>query len=146
MTSDDVSPDWPAPDITDSELAPYWQGTAEGRLLVQCCGTCGTRRWPPRPVCARCSGLQTDWIEVAGVGRVYSWTEVHRTRLAYFRSIVPYTVAIVELVADPRLRMLGLLDLDSGTSPSFGMDVRVAFREVGDGVHLACWQPTGEKQ
>jgi uncharacterized OB-fold protein len=139
MTSD-VAPEWPAPDITDPELAPYWQGTAEGRLLVQRCGTCETRRWPPRPVCASCGGLQTEWIEVSGAGRVYSWTEVHRTRLDYFRAIVPYTVAIVELVDDPRLRMLGLLKLDSGDSPSFGMDVRVTFHKVGDGVHLACWR------
>jgi hypothetical protein len=142
MTSDRESAERPVPDVTDSELAPYWQGAAEGRLLVQRCQTCGTKRWPPRPACADCGGLHTDWVEVSGAGRVYSWTEVHRTRLDYFRSKLPYTVGIVELVDDPRLRMLGQLTVDSGECPDFGMDVRADFQRVSDSVYLVCWRAT----
>jgi uncharacterized OB-fold protein len=142
MTSEHAWDVRPLPDVSDSELAPYWQGAAEGRLLVQRCAICGTKRWPPRPACADCGGLHTAWVEVPGAGRVYSWTEVHRTRLDYFRSKLPYTVAIVELADDPRLRMIGLLTVETGDCPDFGMDVRADFQRISDNVYLVYWRAT----
>jgi uncharacterized OB-fold protein len=129
---------WPAPDLADPELAPFWAGTARGRLLVQRCASCGTLRWPPRAGCAACAGSRLGWAEVSGAGSVYSWTEVHRSPLPYFRLHVPYAVALVELREDPRLRMLGLLDPGSGPV-SIGMPVRVRFRGVAPGAHLPTW-------
>jgi hypothetical protein len=142
MTTEHPSAERPLPDISDSELAPYWLGAAERRLLVQRCEICGTKRWPPRPACADCGGLHAEWVEVPGTGRVYSWTEVHRTRLDYFRSKMPYTVAVVELADDPRLRMIGLLTVQTGDGPDFGMDVRADFQAINDNVYLVCWRAT----
>jgi uncharacterized OB-fold protein len=134
---------WPAPDLADPELAPFWAGASVGRLLVQRCDSCGTLRWPPRAACAACGGSRLGWAEVSGAGSVYSWTEVHRSPLPYFRLHVPYAVALVELREDPRLRMLGLLEPGpqaGGDAPvSIGMDVRVRFRDVAPGVRLPTW-------
>lgn len=130
---------WPAPDLADPELAPFWAGTAEGRLLVQRCDSCAALRWPPRAACPSCGGLRLGWAEVSGAGSVYTWTEVHRSPLPYFRRLVPYTVALVELRADPRLRMLGLLD-PGDTGVTIGMGVRVRFRNVAAGVYLPTWR------
>jgi uncharacterized OB-fold protein len=68
---------------------------------------------------------------------------VHRSPLPHFRLLVPYTVALVELHDDPRLRMLGLLDRgpQAGGDPvTIGMPVRVHFRNVAAGVCLPTWQ------
>ena len=141
----DEQGDWPVPDLADTELAPFWAATAQGRLLVQRCEACGARRWPPRAACAACDAqpARLGWAEVSGAGRVYTWTEVHRSPLPHFRLLVPYTVALVELHDDPRLRMLGLLDRgpQPGDLVTVGMPVRVHFRNVAAGVYLPTWQP-----
>lgn len=134
---------WPAPELADPELAPFWEATAQGRLLVQRCTACGNLRWPPRAACADCGAARLGWTEVSGLGRVYTWTEVHRTPLAYFRSIVPYTVAVIELLEDPRLRMLGLLEAGD-TVTSVGMNVSVRYRAISERVHLPTWQVTSQ--
>jgi uncharacterized OB-fold protein len=51
----------------------FWDGAAEGRLLIQRCADCGTLRHPPAPMCGSCGSLVWDTLEATGRGRIYSW-------------------------------------------------------------------------
>jgi len=57
----------------DAWTRPFWDGTAQGKLLIPQCTDCETFRWPPGPFCAACRSQNTAWRE-AGQGQVYSFT------------------------------------------------------------------------
>jgi len=78
----------------------WWEGTREGRLLVQQCTACGHHQHYPRHLCTRCGG--TDGLAmVAASGRatVWSFTVVHRAPSDEVQA--PYTVALVRLSEGP---------------------------------------------
>jgi uncharacterized OB-fold protein len=132
------------PDPNAPDFAPFWQGCREGRLLVQRCAN-GHLSWPPRPACPRCQDLTRDWVEVAGFGWLYSWTVVHRTPMKEFARRTPYAVAIVELCANPVLRMLGRC-LGDPAKLRLGMPLRVWFEPVTDQFSLPVWQPAEREE
>ena len=61
------------------ETKPFWDATAEGRLLLKRCdGRCGTVIWYPRSICPVCGSLETSWFEASGRGTIYSCTVTRR--------------------------------------------------------------------
>src|SRR4051812_35247248 len=99
------------PDASHPDFAPFWQGCASHRLVMPRCRN-GHVIWPPRPACPACSALVGEWSEVAGSGRLYSWTVVHRTILPWYAERTPYVVGIVTLDPAQPLRMVGRCELD----------------------------------
>ena len=75
----------------------FWQGTAEGKLLLQKCRKCDQRQFFPRPVCTRCFSTDLDWIPASGRGRVHSFTWVRVPRNAAFKDEVPICYADIIL-------------------------------------------------
>ena len=55
---------------------PYWLATAEHRLILPKCTTCGTYRFPPGPFCWNCRAQEVEWVEHDGTGTIYSFTIV----------------------------------------------------------------------
>jgi len=83
--------------VMDPTLAPFWQGAAEGRLMIQRCPSCGAHQFPPRPFCLACDADAPGWVAASAQGRVYSLTTSH---------LPPHpgqVVALVELTEGPRL-------------------------------------------
>ncbi len=103
---------------TDESSEPFWRYCADGELRIQACNSCGRRRMPPRPMCPWCHSLETRWDLMSGAGRVWSFVIVHPPLLAAYAAIAPYNVVVVELDADPTIRLLGNLVTD----PSGGWD------------------------
>lgn len=99
----------PTPTVTP-ETAPFWRAAAEGRLVLQSCDSCGTVIWYPRSVCPMCSSRSLVWQEATGVGRIYSFTIVHRGQGEYGESN-PYVLAFVELDEGPRI-ITNILDAE----------------------------------
>lgn len=70
-----------APEISALEIPmdawtqPFWEATADHRLMFPACGDCATVRWPPGPFCPACQSQRVAW-RPAGAGRVYSFTVV----------------------------------------------------------------------
>ena len=130
------------PDVSHPDFAPFWQGCAEHRLLMPRCGE-GHVVWPPRPACLRCTALVADWVEVAGTGRLYSWTVVHRTRLRWYAERTPYVVGIVELDGGERpVRMVGRCALDPADAVE-GLELVVDFEDT-DRLSMPFWRtPAG---
>jgi uncharacterized OB-fold protein len=128
------------PDRHDPELAPFWAGTEQDELRVQRCAACGAVRWPPRPACARCSSLETEWVRASGRGELFTWTVVARSTLPEFADQVPYAVGVVAL-ADLPVRMIGRIETDDPWALQVGLPVTAVFRPHASGVRLAVWQP-----
>jgi uncharacterized OB-fold protein len=126
----------PSPEIpVNIETAPFWEATAEGRLVLSRCLRCHATIWYPRAVCPECGSLDTEWYEASGRGTVYSFT-VNRQR-SYFAE--PYVVAYVELDEGPRI-MTNIVDVDP-EDVAIGQPVRVVFGRAGDGPVLPRFAP-----
>lgn len=109
----------PSPDV-DSQF--YWDGLARNELLVQECGACHKRRFPPMPSCPYCAAVDTV-VREAVAGAVYSWVVVHRAFQPAFASEVPYSLATVDL--DGGGRIVGRLEPGEAARP--GLRVRPHF-------------------
>lgn len=125
----------PAPDHTS---AVFWAACADGRLLYQHCGTCGTDQFYPRPICLSC-GATPGWAQSGGRGFVYSYTIVRQQHSVPFRDLVPYVVAMIEL--DEGVRLMGNVVGCEPEAVTVGMPVEVFFAPAADDVVLPFWRP-----
>ncbi|HEV7525097.1 MAG TPA: OB-fold domain-containing protein [Acidimicrobiia bacterium] len=137
---------WLLPDLADPTSNEFWFGCARGELLVQVCGACGTRRMPPRPMCARCRSTEVAWEPTSGRGRIWSFIVPHPPLLPAFAAVAPYNSIVVELEEDPSIRFVGNLvasadgeinEIDPSTI-EIGEAVRVVFHAIDD-VTLPRW-------
>lgn len=124
-----IGPIGPRPDGLD---APYWDGLAEGRLLLQHCAGCGTWIWGPQWACPSCRALEPGWDEVPPAGVVFSWTRTHQPFVPEFREVLPYVTVLVELPDAGGRRVLGLLLDDDGADPVIGERVRGVIQPPSD--------------
>jgi len=126
----------PRPSVTqDSSF--FFEGAAEGKLLIQRCTSCGLLRHPPRPSCPQCQSLDWDAVESAGNGTVFSYVVVHHPQIPAFD--YPLPIAVVALDEGTRL----VADL-IGVTPEdvrIGMPVRVEMVAVDDELTLPMFRP-----
>ena len=126
----------PRPAVTqDSSF--FFEGAAEGKLLIQRCASCGLLRHPPRPACPQCQSLEWDTVESAGRGTVFSFVVVHHPQIPAFD--YPLPIAVVALDEGTRL----VADL-IGIAPAevrIGMPVRVEMVAVDDELVLPMFRP-----
>lgn len=125
------------PPIADPDSEPYWAGCRNGQLLVQRCGACGSRRFPPSPVCDVCRSAETGWEPVRDAV-LYSWVVVYQAILPEF-SDLPYVVGLAEF--EPRIRIPGRVQIDDPQQCRAGMPLSVGFCDWGDGVVIPEFRP-----
>jgi uncharacterized protein len=127
------APARPLPDVTDPVAGPYWAAASAGRLTAQRCPACRQLRWPPAPICPECLLPGGEWVQLSGLGTVWSLAVYHRAFHPGFAAELPYTVALVELDEGPR--MISNLVGDPGAF-AVGRRVRAVFDQVSDQVTL----------
>ncbi len=108
----------PAPRVLP-ETQAFWTAADEGRLLVKKCTSCGEVHHYPRDICPHCLSADTEWLQAAGTGRVYSFSTMGKGEAAY-------TLAFVTLDEGVTL-MTNLVDCDP-VLVSIGDKVRVVFK------------------
>lgn len=117
----------------------FWEGTREGKLLVQECTVTKKKVWPPRFISPHYPGADLKWVPVEGKGKVYTFNVVYRGFLPYFEGKVPYSLVVVEL--ENGIRMLGrAVDVDP-EDVHCGMEMKVKFEKVNDNITLVNWKP-----
>ncbi len=116
----------PAPE-PNPETRPYWDATAEGKLLVRRCTSCGRAHHYPRALCPFCFSDRTEWQTASGNGEIYSFSVMQRAP-------VPYTIAYVRLDEGPTM-MTNIVDCDFDTI-RIGMKVTAVFKPTEDGAPL----------
>jgi uncharacterized protein len=130
----------PAP-FVNPEVKPFWDATAQGRLLLPRCQDCQAFIWYPRPYCPECASLHIEWVDASGRGTIYSYTINRRGQadLPEYRSAGVYVVAYVELDEGPRM-LTNIVDCDPD-SVRIGQPVEVVFHDTGQGSALPRFRP-----
>lgn len=73
----------PLPDLRprpehDSITRFFWDAAAEGRLVMQRCGSCKQLQYPPEVCCVRCQTTELEHVQVSGRGTLFSYAIVDR--------------------------------------------------------------------
>lgn len=100
-------------------------------LTVVDCRSCGKRLAPPAYACSNCGSRDLERVFIAGEGRVYSYTTIYMAPTG-FESLVPYTVAVVEVAGG--LRLPGRLRIEGAGPPEIGASVKLV--ETGEGYYV----------
>jgi len=87
----------------NADNKPFWDACKNHQLKFQKCHQCGLVRWPAALICPGCHSDQSEWIEVSGRGKVYSFAIYHQVFHPGFEGEVPYVTASIELEEGPRL-------------------------------------------
>jgi uncharacterized OB-fold protein len=127
----DIPQPLPGPDY---DSAPYWEAARRHELMLQRNKVTGQYRFPPGPLVSIPGQAEWEWVKVCGRGKVYSFCEPHYPAHPYFRSKVPYIVAIVDLEEGARIaaNLPGLREQDVW----IGMPVEVYFEDLAPDVSL----------
>ncbi|MDZ5455134.1 Zn-ribbon domain-containing OB-fold protein [Azohydromonas lata] len=120
------------------DTAPFWQGGAQGELLIHHCTGCQRFFHPPAPVCPRCGSLDVAPRAVSGRARVLTFTVNHQAWSSELTQ--PYVVAIVGLDEQDDLRLLTNIVGCNPAQVAIGMPVRVTFEPQED-----VWIPLFER-
>jgi len=130
----------PAPFVLP-EVKPFWDGTAEGKLLLAQCTECQQTIWYPRPFCPACASTTVTWVPASGRGTIYSFTVNRRgvADLPAYRNAGEYVLAYVELDEGPRI-MTNIVECDPN-SVRVGQKVEIVFHDTGQGSALWRFRP-----
>jgi uncharacterized protein len=121
----------PAPQ-PNPETKAFWDGAAQGRLLVKKCLACSQVHYYPRALCPFCGSDRTEWQQASGRGTVYSWSVMRRAE-------VPYCIAYVTLEEGVTM-MTNLVDCDLD-GIRIGQRVRVVFTPTEGGPPVPTFTP-----
>ena len=138
------------PPIRETRPAPapddisrfFWDGAAEGRLLVQRCLACGRYQYPPDIICTYCQSETLEAAQVSGRGTLYSFVVVDRAFHPGFVPHLPYVLALVDLEEQDALRLLTNIVDAEPAQLSISMPVEVTFERRGE-VTMPQFRPAG---
>ena len=130
----------PLPD-TRNAGKEFWGAAAEGKLLVPRCNACERTFWHPRPRCPHCGSGNVGWISGSGKGAIHTFTVVRQSGDPFFKTRLPYAVAMVELDEGVRL-MSNIVDTPIETL-RIGMRVEVLFEAAGEGMAIPLFRAQG---
>lgn len=117
---------------TNVENKPFFDGAADGKLLIKHCSDCGENHFYPRAICPHCFSGNTTWSESLGKGVIYSFSVMRRVPQ-------PYAIAYVTL-DDGVTVMTNIVDCDLDTL-SIGQKVKVVFRKTGSEIFVPAFVP-----
>ena len=113
-----------------TETAPFWTGGAEGELRLPRCTRCEVLLHPSQVVCPTCLDSELAWTAVEGRAVVVGCTVNLQVWMPGY--LPPYSVAIVELVAAPGVRLTTNIVGCPPDDVHVGMGVRVTFVQQAD--------------
>ena len=121
----------PAPQPSP-ETKAFWDGAAQGRLLIKKCLACSQVHYYPRAICPFCGSDRTEWQQASGRGSIYSWSVMRRAE-------VPYAIAYVTLEEGVTM-MTNIVDCDLD-GIRIGQRVRVVFKPTEGGLPVPAFTP-----
>jgi uncharacterized OB-fold protein len=121
----------PAPH-PNPETKAFWDGAAQGRLLLKKCLACSQVHYYPRAICPFCGSDRTEWQQASGRGSIYSWSVMRRAE-------VPYAIAYVTLDEGVTM-MTNIVDCDLD-GIRIGQRVRVVFKPTEGGPPVPTFTP-----
>jgi hypothetical protein len=93
----------PLPRTNEHDTREFWQATKDKEFRYQQCQDCETIVFYPRRHCTGCTSGTLEWKVVTGTGSVYTFSIVRQSYHPFFRNLVPYCVAWIDLDEGPRI-------------------------------------------
>jgi uncharacterized OB-fold protein len=112
----------------------FWDGTRDGELRIQSCGSCGALRHPPGPSCPVCGAFDRTYVVAAGTGTVFSHVVHHHPPIP--GKELPLVLALIDL--DEGVRMVG--EVPGELDLAIGDRVRVDWQVIDDELTLPIWR------
>jgi uncharacterized protein len=136
LTEQAYTPDPPLPvPRRNADNAPYWDGAAEGRLLLQRCRKSGQVWFYPRQISpATWDAADVEWFEASGLGEVHSFSIVHRASEPGYRPLTPFVVALIDL--EEGARMMTNIIGPNALGVAIEDKVRCVFEARGEGINV----------
>jgi len=119
----------PLPKLEELDTRPFWQATQKRQLTYQQCDNCGTIVFYSRAQCTGCTDSQLSWKTASGKGTVYTYSVVRQSYHPFFRNLVPYAVAWIDLEEGPRILSNITGVEDPLTQVKIGQSVAVVWEE-----------------
>jgi hypothetical protein len=128
--------------VTQPWSEKFWEGTKQGKLLIQVCNDCKSKIFYPRKFCPECWSANLSWIEASGKAKIHTFSTAYANVEPKFMDELPYTIAYVDL--DEGVRMMTRIVESKPEDIKFDMEVEVVFQERG-GFFLPYFRPAGIK-
>lgn len=130
----------PEPSLDEKE---FWGYCRQKQLRFQSCLACGMLRHPPGPICPRCHATEVEYVEAPDEAVVYSYTIVHHASHPAVSESLPYVIAVLEFPSLPGVRLISNITGIDLARAAIGLKCRVWWDDIGDGMFIPRYQPTG---
>jgi uncharacterized protein len=102
----------------------------QGKVSGNKCKTCGKVYFPPRADCANCLGKDMDWFDVAGKGKLLTFSKLEYAPVG-FENDIPYSIALLDFGG---YKVFGRLASDLPLEEvKVGMEMTVKVNELPNG-------------
>lgn len=108
-------------------MAGWNDALAAGELRFPRCEECGAWNWYPLPRCRACQSPAMHWTPVEPLGRLYSWTRIHRAFARRAVAPLPYVTGIVDIDRAPGVRLV-CLQAHDGEACRIGAAVKLSLQ------------------
>ena len=115
---------------TDKDAIAYWTWGKDGKLAIYRCAACRSNVHPPTTFCPYCEERDVAPEAVSGRGRVITFTVNHKQCAPDLP--VPFVLALVAIVEQPDVRLVGNIVGCPVEDVTFDMDVEVFFEKAED--------------
>ncbi len=121
---------------------PYWEACKRHELRAQRCRDCNWLWMYPSRMCHNpdCSSLDnSDWEQLSGMGKVWTFTVNHRAPNVEWAEDLPYVFGVIELDEGVMITSNVI-----GCDPSevhIGMPVEVVFQDISEEIALPKFRP-----
>jgi uncharacterized OB-fold protein len=120
------------------ETRHFWEGTKQGKLLLQRCEDTGKAYFPPRPFSPYTGSRNVTTFEASGRAILYSYV-IHHRQVPGFTP--PYAIAVVQLEEGPRM-MTNIIDCpQTPEALVLDMPLEVAFEQLDEEITLPLFRP-----
>lgn len=114
---------------TEAKTEEFINYLEQGKVMTTRCKQCGTSYFPPKMDCPSCLDSDVEWFEIAGTGKLVTYTTVHYGPSG-FEDEAPYTLAIADFDG---LRVFGRISKEVDENDiTPGMDVKVVPAKSGE--------------
>ena len=103
MPDNKKEPTRPLPNTTELDTLAFWAGTKNKEFKYQQCDTCDKVVFYPRRHCTGCTSGTLLWKTSSGKASIYTFSVVRQSYHPFFRNLVPYAVAWIDLEEGPRI-------------------------------------------
>ena len=121
----------------DAVSTQWFEGIAQGKLLLQRDPKTGKAQFYPRAHIAGAPDREPEWFEASGKATLYTYTVVKRSVHPQFASCTPFTLAVVDLAEGARMTTW-IVDVPE-EELRCDMPRKDVFREIHPGLTMPCF-------